>query len=136
MSNEKLVRKVLRTLSKKFSYKVTIIEEAQDLITMRLDELMGNLTTFEMSLDDGESSKKTGIALKEATEDMNDEDLVETMNLLAKNFNKTLKSFNKKPYGGTSYPIANDKGTNRWKKSVKQSSANMEQKDKPKRDSE
>ncbi|GAA0144846.1 hypothetical protein LIER_05183 [Lithospermum erythrorhizon] len=56
MSNEKLVRKILRTFPKKFSHKVTAIEEAQDLTTMRLDELMGNLTTFEMSLDDGESS--------------------------------------------------------------------------------
>ncbi|GAA0186512.1 hypothetical protein LIER_33800 [Lithospermum erythrorhizon] len=62
MSNEKLVRKVLRTLPKRFAHKVTAIKEAQDLTTMRLDELMENLTTFEMSLDDGESSKKKGIA--------------------------------------------------------------------------
>ncbi|GAA0152259.1 hypothetical protein LIER_10780 [Lithospermum erythrorhizon] len=37
ISNEKLVRKVLRTLPKRFAYKVTIIEEAQDLMTMRID---------------------------------------------------------------------------------------------------
>ncbi|GAA0172007.1 hypothetical protein LIER_25917 [Lithospermum erythrorhizon] len=42
------------------------------------------------------------------------------MNLLAKNFNKSLKRFNTKPYGGTNYPNANDKGNNRWKKLVKQ----------------
>ncbi|GAA0173441.1 hypothetical protein LIER_41523 [Lithospermum erythrorhizon] len=96
MSNEKLVRNVLRTLPKKFAHKVNSIEEAHDLTTMRLDELMGNLTTFEMSLDDGESTKKKGIPLKATAEDTNDEDLVETMNLLANNFNKTLKRFNKK----------------------------------------
>ncbi|GAA0166889.1 hypothetical protein LIER_21948 [Lithospermum erythrorhizon] len=120
MSNEKLVRKFFRTLLKKFAHKVTAIEEAQDLTTMRVDELMGNLTTFEMSLDDGESSKKKGIALKASSKDVDDEDLVETMNVLAKNFNKSLMRFNKKPYGGTSYPNANDKGNNRWKKPVKQ----------------
>ncbi|GAA0173909.1 hypothetical protein LIER_27414 [Lithospermum erythrorhizon] len=112
MSNEKLVRKVLRTLPKKFAHKVMTIEEAQDLTTMRVDELMGNLTIFEMSLDDGESTKKKEITLKAASEDVEDEDLVETTNLLAKNFNKSFKMFNKKPYGGTSYPNANEKRNN------------------------
>ncbi|GAA0169309.1 hypothetical protein LIER_23827 [Lithospermum erythrorhizon] len=93
MSNEKLVRKVLRTHPNKFAHKVTAIEEAQDLTTMRLDEFMENLTTFEMSLDDGESSNKKGIALKATAEATNDENLVETMNLLAKNCNKILKRF-------------------------------------------
>ncbi|GAA0151709.1 hypothetical protein LIER_10369 [Lithospermum erythrorhizon] len=37
MSNEKLVRKVLRTLPKRFANKVTTIKEAQDLTTMRID---------------------------------------------------------------------------------------------------
>ncbi|GAA0157490.1 hypothetical protein LIER_14746 [Lithospermum erythrorhizon] len=116
MINEKLVRKILRTLPKKFAHKVTAIEEAQDLTTMRVDELMGNLSTFEISLDDGDLSKKKGIALKVASEDVDNEDLVEIMNLLAKNFNKSLKRFNKKPYGGTNFPSASDKGNNRWKK--------------------
>ncbi|GAA0171190.1 hypothetical protein LIER_25283 [Lithospermum erythrorhizon] len=98
MSHEKLVRKNHKTLPKKFAHKVTVIEEAQDLTTMRVDELIGSLTTFEMSLDHGETSKKKGIALKFASEDVDDEDLVETMNILAKNFNKSLERFNKKPY--------------------------------------
>ncbi|GAA0156154.1 hypothetical protein LIER_13711 [Lithospermum erythrorhizon] len=75
---------------KDIAHKVTAIEEAQDLTTMRVDELMDNLTTFEMSLDDGEPSKKKGIALKATSEDVDDDDLVESMNLLAKNF-KSLK---------------------------------------------
>ncbi|GAA0176351.1 hypothetical protein LIER_29358 [Lithospermum erythrorhizon] len=85
MSNEKLVIKVLRMFPKKFSHMVTTIEEAQDLTTMSVDELIGNLTTFEMSLDNGESNKKNGIAMKSSPEDVNDEYLVEAMNLLAKN---------------------------------------------------
>ncbi|GAA0143230.1 hypothetical protein LIER_35699 [Lithospermum erythrorhizon] len=97
MRNEKLVRKILKTLPKRFAHKVTAIEESQDFTTMMVDELIGNLTTFEMSLDEGESNKKKGIALKVTSEDVDDEDLVETMNMLAKNFNKFLKIFNKKP---------------------------------------
>ncbi|GAA0144016.1 hypothetical protein LIER_35852 [Lithospermum erythrorhizon] len=119
MCNEKHVRNILRTLPKKFTHKVTAIEEVQDLTTMMVHELMGNLTTFEMSLDDEEPSKKKGIALKASLEEVDDEDLVETMNLLAKNFNKSLKRFNKKPYAETIYPSANDKRNNRWKKPMR-----------------
>ncbi|GAA0185805.1 hypothetical protein LIER_33093 [Lithospermum erythrorhizon] len=53
MSNKKVVRKVLRMLPKKFAHKVTAIVEAQDLTTMCLDELIGNLALFEMALDEG-----------------------------------------------------------------------------------
>ncbi|GAA0176336.1 hypothetical protein LIER_29345 [Lithospermum erythrorhizon] len=75
MSNEKLVRKVLRTLPKWFVHKVIAIEEAQDLTTMSLDELMGNLTIFQMSLNERESSKKKVVTLKASSEDVNDEEL-------------------------------------------------------------
>ncbi|GAA0164166.1 hypothetical protein LIER_39732 [Lithospermum erythrorhizon] len=90
MSNEKLVRKVLRTLPKEFAYKVTAIEEAQDLTTMSVDELIGNLTMLEMSLDDGESNKKKGIALRTSS----DEDLVETMNISNNRWKKPVKPGN------------------------------------------
>ena len=39
----KLVRKVLRPLRKRFSYKVMAIEEAKNLDPMKLEELMGSL---------------------------------------------------------------------------------------------
>ncbi|GAA0186918.1 hypothetical protein LIER_34206 [Lithospermum erythrorhizon] len=51
ISNKKKVRKVLRSLPKIFERKVTAIEEARDLIDMRLDDLIGNLTTCEMKFD-------------------------------------------------------------------------------------
>ncbi|GAA0171800.1 hypothetical protein LIER_25752 [Lithospermum erythrorhizon] len=41
MSNEKLVRKILRIIYEKFAHNVTDIEEGQDLTIMRMDELMG-----------------------------------------------------------------------------------------------
>ncbi|GAA0145322.1 hypothetical protein LIER_05543 [Lithospermum erythrorhizon] len=81
MSNEKLIREILKTLPKKFVHKVIAIEKAQDLTTMSVNELIGNLTTFEMSLDDGELSKRKRITLKVASNDVHDEVLGETMNM-------------------------------------------------------
>ncbi|GAA0167276.1 hypothetical protein LIER_43786 [Lithospermum erythrorhizon] len=118
MSNEKLVRKVLRTLSKRFAHKVTVIEEAQDLTTMRIDELIGNLTTFEKMFESSYSNKNVGITLQARCEDKLEEDLDETVSLLAKNFNKTLKRFYKKPYSGRNCLGFNDKWIHKgWKNS-------------------
>ncbi|GAA0153072.1 hypothetical protein LIER_11394 [Lithospermum erythrorhizon] len=63
ISNEKQVRKVLRSIPPRFESKVTSIEEAQDLSIMRLDDLIRNLTTYEMKIDSTEPAKKKGIAL-------------------------------------------------------------------------
>ena len=64
-SEEKLVRKMLRSLRKRFAYKVTAIEEAKDARRMKLEELMGSLHTFEMNLEDEKRDKKSkGIALE------------------------------------------------------------------------
>ncbi|GAA0163613.1 hypothetical protein LIER_19434 [Lithospermum erythrorhizon] len=68
MSNERFVRKVLRTFPKRFTHKVTAIEEAQDLSTMRrVVKIKRRKTLHELT---------------------------------SKNFNKTLKRFNKKPFSG------------------------------------
>ena len=40
MSDEKLVRKILNSLPKRFAMKVTTIEESQDISNMRVDELI------------------------------------------------------------------------------------------------
>ena len=52
MSDEKLVRKIMRSLPKRFAMKVTAIEEAQDISKMQVDELIGSLQTFELTLND------------------------------------------------------------------------------------
>ena len=49
-SDTKLVRKTLRSLPERFTYKVATIEKARDVQNMRLDELMGSLQTFELNL--------------------------------------------------------------------------------------
>ncbi|GAA0146501.1 hypothetical protein LIER_06435 [Lithospermum erythrorhizon] len=83
---------------------------------MRFDELIGNLTTFEMMFESIESSKRKRVGLQASCEDKEEEDLAETMSLLAKNFNKTLKQFNKKPYSGGNNLGGSDKQIDKgWK---------------------
>ena len=51
MSEEKLVRKIIRSLPRKFNMKVSVIEEAQDLSNMKVDELIGYSQTFEIAIN-------------------------------------------------------------------------------------
>jgi hypothetical protein len=52
LSDEKLVRKILRSLPKKFDMKVTAIEEAQKIASMKVEEVVGSLQTFEMNFSE------------------------------------------------------------------------------------
>ena len=45
-----LVKKIMRSLPDRFSSKVIAKEEAKDLDSMKVDDLMGSLHTFEMTL--------------------------------------------------------------------------------------
>ncbi|XP_058741876.1 uncharacterized protein LOC131614283 [Vicia villosa] len=74
---EKLVRKMLRFLLKRFDMKVTAIEEAQDINRMRLNDLVGSLLTFELSINDRAEKKNKSIAFVANSEDgMKECDLV------------------------------------------------------------
>ncbi|GAV79726.1 zf-CCHC domain-containing protein/UBN2 domain-containing protein, partial [Cephalotus follicularis] len=61
-TNSEMVRKILRCLPKSWMPKVTAIEEAKDLNTFPLEELLGSLMTHEMTIknheDDEEQDKK------------------------------------------------------------------------------
>ncbi|GJS17418.1 hypothetical protein Tco_0411890 [Tanacetum coccineum] len=50
-SSRNHVRKFLRALPTKWRLKVTAIEESKDLLTLRLDELIGNLKVYEVVLE-------------------------------------------------------------------------------------
>ncbi|XP_058733991.1 uncharacterized protein LOC131605679 [Vicia villosa] len=52
MSEENLVTKILRSLPRKLDMKVTVIEEAHDISTMKVDEIVGSLRTFASSTKD------------------------------------------------------------------------------------
>lgn len=62
----KLVRKILSSLSEKFDYKVTAIEEAQDrdLDVVTANELIRSLRTFEMEIRFNMAKKKKTMAFK------------------------------------------------------------------------
>ncbi|KAA0058251.1 gag-proteinase polyprotein [Cucumis melo var. makuwa] len=67
--DSKILRKVLRSLPRKFDIKVTAIEEAHDITTLKLDELFESLLTFEMAISDRENKKGKGIAFKSTYEE-------------------------------------------------------------------
>ena len=47
-TTEELVRKILRFLPQSWEAKVTAIQEAKDMKKITLDELIGNLQTYEL----------------------------------------------------------------------------------------
>ncbi|GJV54603.1 retrovirus-related pol polyprotein from transposon TNT 1-94 [Tanacetum coccineum] len=97
--------------------KVKAIEEAKDLATLPLDELIGNVKVYEMVLDnDGVASKTTTENVKSlapkakvtreqtsddndsqggSDEDLDDEEEVEAFNLMAMNFRKFFRKGNR-----------------------------------------
>ena len=58
----KVVRKILRSLLESFRAKVTVIEEIKGLDEIKVQELMGSLQTYELSLPNQRKSKS--LALK------------------------------------------------------------------------
>lgn len=70
MSEEKLARKILRSLRKRFEMKVTAIEEARDLSRIKVDELIGSLQTFEMSINEWSEKKNKGISFVSNTKEV------------------------------------------------------------------
>ncbi|GAV85196.1 UBN2 domain-containing protein, partial [Cephalotus follicularis] len=93
-SNQELVRKILRCLPKSWTPKVTTIEEAKDLSSLPLEQLLGSLMTHETTMKNHENvevKKKKTIALKalrKESESDEDDDIV----LISKQFKKFLKS--------------------------------------------
>ncbi|GAV58505.1 UBN2 domain-containing protein, partial [Cephalotus follicularis] len=94
-SNQELVRKILRCLPKSWTPKVTVIEEAKDLSTLPLEQLLGSLMTHETTMKNHEhvevKKKKKSIALKASKEESeSDED--GDVALITSQFKKFLKS--------------------------------------------
>ena len=92
-NNEEMVRKILRCLPKnKWGPKVTAIEEAQNLKTLPLDDLLGKLMTHEIHLKEDEEvgQTKKGVAFKTrseeaiSSEDESSEENEDTMAMIAR----------------------------------------------------
>ncbi|KAK2973848.1 hypothetical protein RJ640_003256 [Escallonia rubra] len=68
---KEVVRKVLRSLPKRWEAKLTAIQEAKDLNVLKLEELVGSLMTHEITMkihdEEETTSKKKNLALKAKT---------------------------------------------------------------------
>ena len=76
-TTEELVRKILRILPQSWDAKVTAIQEAKDMNKITLNELIGNLQTYELrrsSKRKEETKRDLGLALKALEEDGSDLD--------------------------------------------------------------
>lgn len=60
IADNKIVRKILRSFLERFRPKVIVIEESKDVAAMRLEELVGSLQIYELSLP---QPKKKNLAL-------------------------------------------------------------------------
>ena len=69
----KIMRKVLRSLLKRFHAKIIAIEESKDIDKIPLIELVGNLQTYELGLTRiGKTSKSKSMALKVKSSDIDE----------------------------------------------------------------
>lgn len=98
ISETKVVEKILRSLSQRFDSKVTAIEESQNGDSIRVDDLVASLQTYESRIL--WLKKKKSLALRSSKKDkevvgesfdMESSDS-EIMSLLTNNFHKFLKS--------------------------------------------
>ena len=94
----KIVRKVLKSLPKRFHAKITAIEESKDIDKIPLTELVGHLQTYELGLSRiGKSGKGKSMALKvkssDTNESLDDEDSKMKSNITRK-FKKFMKNAN------------------------------------------
>ena len=98
----KIVRKVLRSLPKRFHAKITVIEESKDIDQIPLTKLVGNLQSYEVGLTRiGKSGKSKSMVLKakssDADESSDDEDS-KMKSYITRKFKKFMKNANGKGF--------------------------------------
>jgi hypothetical protein len=90
-----LIRKILRSFPKRFRIKVTTIEERKDLEEMKIEELVGSLQTYELSLPPIKKPKTIALkASKKKVEASSGDDFEEeekAVARLAKNFRRLMR---------------------------------------------
>ena len=98
----KIVRKVLRSLPKRFHAKITAIEESKDIDKIPLIKLVGNLQTYELGLSRiGKSGKGKSMALKAKsndTDESSDDEDSKMKSYITRQFKKFMKNANGKGF--------------------------------------
>ena len=99
----KIVRKVLRSLLKRYDAKIIAIEKSKDIDQIPLIELVSNLQTYELGLSRIEkSSKSKSMALKAKssdTDDCFDDEFSKTKSYITRQLKKFIKNANAKRFG-------------------------------------
>jgi hypothetical protein len=96
ISDVKLIRKILKYLPKRFKIEVTTIEESKDLEEMKIEELVGSLQTYELSLPPVKKLKT--IALKASKKNVevssgdDSEDEEKAVAMLAKKIGRLMRN--------------------------------------------
>ncbi|XP_020970128.1 uncharacterized protein LOC110268363 [Arachis ipaensis] len=112
-SEETLVRKILRSLTKKWEVKSTAISERNDLIKITYNELRGKLLAYETThMSQDKDDKKKSIALKsrmtaqgeESDDSFSDEEMV----LFARKMRRLLRYKNKGKESSSSKDVKKD----------------------------
>jgi uncharacterized coiled-coil DUF342 family protein len=88
LSDVKLIRKILRSLPERFKIKVTTIEESKDLEEMKIEELVGSLQIYELSLPPVKKVKTIALKASKAkvSSEVDSEKEEDAVAMLAKNF--------------------------------------------------
>ena len=98
----KIIRKVLKSLPKRFHAKFTAIKESKDIDKIPLIELVCNLQTYEFGLTRiGKSSKGKSMALKAKSSDTNesfDNEDSKMKSYITRQFKKFMKNANAKGF--------------------------------------
>ena len=98
----KVVRKVLRSLPKRFHAKIITIKESKDIVKIPLTELVGNLQTYELGLTRiGKASKSKSMALKaksNETDQSSDDEDSKMKSYITRQFKKFMKNANVKGF--------------------------------------
>ena len=98
----KIVRKVFRSLPKRFHAKITVIEESKNIDKIPLTELVGNLQTYELGFTRiGKTSKSKSMALKAKssdTDESSDDKDSKMKSYITRQFKKFMKNANGKGF--------------------------------------
>ena len=98
----KIVKKVLRSLLKRFHAKITTIKESKDIDKIPLTELVGNLQTYELGLTRiGKTGKGKSMALKAKNSDIDeslDDGDSKMKSYITRQFKKFMKNANGKGF--------------------------------------
>ena len=101
----KIVRKVLRSLLKRYHAKIIAIEESKDINQIPLIELVSNLQTYELGLSRiGKSSKSKSKSMASKakssdTDDCSDDEFSKTKSYITRQLKKFMKNANAKRFG-------------------------------------